>query len=98
MRGVCFRQPFFEFHFCVFKPRVIGDVVPLKWIGFNVVKFLATVAVVDVMKLARTNRVTRAVSMWRVGDDGRIRPIGVWVVDKRREAASVEVFVFRQAA
>ena len=32
--------------------RVIREILPLKWIGFDVVKFLTTVAVVDVVKLA----------------------------------------------
>ena len=52
VRRVVLREPFLQFRPGLGVGRVIGEVIPLKWIGFNVVEFLATVAVMDVMKIA----------------------------------------------
>ena len=95
VRRVLLRQPLFEFRFFICKPRVIGDVLPLKWIGFDVVKFFATVTVVDVMKLTRTHRVARTEPMWRVCNDGRVGPVGSWVMNQWGKTASVELFILR---
>ena len=57
MGGVFLREPLFEFGFDRYVVRLISEIVPLKWIRFDVIEFLATVAVMDVMKLTRSNRV-----------------------------------------
>ena len=50
VRCVFLRKPFFQFCLGRGVGRVIGEVLPLKWIGLDVVKFLTPVTVVYVMK------------------------------------------------
>lgn len=52
VRRVVLREPSLQFRPGLGVGRVIGEVIPLKWIGFDVVKLLAAVAVMDVMKVA----------------------------------------------
>ena len=50
VRRVVLREPFFQFRLGRSVGRFIGEVLPLKWVGFDVVKFLTPVTVVYVMK------------------------------------------------
>ena len=52
MRRVRCRDPLPELSLRVGKRRFIREIFPLQWIGVDIVQFLPTVAVADVMKIA----------------------------------------------
>ena len=58
--GVGLWQPLSEFLFSCRILRIIGEVFPLVWVVMDGVEFLSTVAIVDVVKLPRADRVVHA--------------------------------------
>ena len=62
------------------------------------IEFFASLAIVDVMKMLRTNGMIGAVPVGGMGDHRRVRPFGFWVTNQRRDASAFVLLIYRQSA
>ena len=76
---------------------VVGQIVPLVGVSGHLIEFFAAFTIVDVVKVLGSNGMIGANPVGGMGDHCRVRPLGLWISNQRRDTPSFVLRIFRQS-